>query len=421
MWKKIAETSFSQILIIIIGIINTVMLNRGLGPANKGEYAYILLIATTLAMILEAGFATGISYKSGRQSNQNPNQWKTFSISISVIWFFLSCAFVIAMANLFSSNLRYMLIAGIFFFQISSKYILGNFLGSANIRQYNMFRIIPGIIQMAGLFILIFKGNGLSTNGAVIVYMVSVGFNYLISIVFLMPFKWQMVPLKELMSMAKYSFFIYIANMLSFLNYRIDMFIIKLMLPIEYLGWYSVSVFFIEKAKIFANSSSLVNFSYKINIMDRANTSFNLRMINTVNLMISAFFIILGYPLIILLYSADYAPAYLPVLILAPAIIINGLGKMLSSELSAEGIIRFQMFAGLVSVTINVLLNILLIPVIDIAGAALASLASYSLNTLIIYIYFKNHYKEGFDSNIFILRRDEIRRIIRNLRKRNNQ
>lgn len=417
MWKKIAETSFSQILIILIGIVNTIILNRGLGPANKGQYAYILLIATTLSMILEAGFATGISYKSGKKSNQNPGQWKTFSICISVLWFIVSITFVFIMAKVFTDSLQYLLIAGIFFFQISSKYILGNFLGTANIRSYNAFRIIPGIIQMAGLLFLVFSSMGLTTNGAIVIYMISVGVNYLTSVIFLLPFRWQWIPIKELIGMVKYSFFIYIANMLSFLNYRIDMFIIKLLLPIEYLGWYSVSVFFIEKAKIFANSSSLVNFSYKINVMDRANTSFNLRMINTVNLIISLFFIVLGYPLIILLYSTEYAPAYLPVLILAPAIIINGLGKLLSSELSADNIIKFQMFSGLISVVINILLNILLIPVLNITGAAIASLVSYSLNTFIIYRYFRLHYKEGFDRNIFILRIDEFRRVLNGFKR----
>ncbi len=395
------------------------MLNRGLGAANKGQYAYILLIATTLAMILEAGFATGISYKSGKKSKQDADQWKTFSVFISIIWFTLSCTFVIMMKYIFNTSVQYVLVAGIFFFQISSKYILGSFLGSARIRYYNIFRIIPGIMQMLGLLILILSGNGLTTNWAITVYMISVGCNYVVSLIFLMPFNWRMASIRDLIGMAKYSFFIYIANMLSFLNYRIDMFIIKIFLPIEYLGWYSVSVFFIEKAKIFANSSSLVNFSYKINVMDRANTSFNLRMINTINLIISLFFIILGYPLIILLYSSEYAPAYLPVMILAPAIIINGLGKLLASELSADNIIKFQMFAGLISVIINILLNILLIPMIDIAGAAVASLISYTVNTLIIYRYFRIHYRGSFDGNIFILKKSELKVIVSKLINRN--
>ena len=156
--------------------------------------------------------------------------------------------------------------------------------------------------------------------------------------------------------------------------------------------------------------------------MERQNTSFNLRLINSINLVIALFFIIFGYPLITLLYSTEYATSYIPFLILAPAIIVNGLGKMLSSELSADNIIKFQMTAGLISVCINVLLNIIFIPIMNIAGAALASLISYSVNTLIIYIYFKNYYHSEFDSNIFILRKNEILNIKKSLFKvKNNE
>ena len=129
MWKKIAETSFSQILIILIGIINTIILNRMLGPAGKGEYAYILLIALTLAMILEVGFATGISFSLGRKANIDNNKWKTFSMIISVFWLIIALILIVIIYFHYSSNLKYILIALIFLFQISNKYILGNFLG----------------------------------------------------------------------------------------------------------------------------------------------------------------------------------------------------------------------------------------------------------------------------------------------------
>ncbi len=416
MWKRIAETSFSQILIIIIGIINTVILNRMLGPAGKGEYAYILLIASTLAMILEVGFATGISFSLGKKTDIDNNKWKTFSMIISVFWLIIALISIIIIYLHYSNNLKYILIALIFLFQISNKYILGNFLGSANIRNYNIYRVLPITIQLFGLLIILVLKIPFTPETAVIIFLLSTGINYFVSIIPLFPFKWIIPSFKEFKDMISYSFYVYIANMLSFLNYRIDMFLIKFMLPIEYLGWYSVSVFFIEKAKLFANSSSIVNFSYKINLKDRTDTGFNIRLVNTVNVLLALFFIIFGYPLILLLYSRSYSPSYLPVLILAPAIVVNGFGKMLASELSADKIVKFQMLAGLISVIVNVLLNILLIPILSISGAALASLISYSINTIIILYYFLNHYKHFKCKNLYLLKFREIKSILIRIR-----
>ena len=226
------------------------------------------------------------------------------------------------------------------------------------------------------------------------------------------PFKWELPSKSDFADMWSYSFYVYLANLMSFLNYRIDMFFIKFFLPIEYLGWYSVSVFFIEKARIFSVSTSLINFAYKINDKTRSAFPFTVRAVNSTGLALSLLIAVLGYPVILFLYSKSFAPAYVPLLILTPAILANGFAKMIASELSADRIVRFQLFSSFVSIITNIILNIILIPLMGISGAALASFVSYTLNAVILYIYFAKHYGNIRLSEYLLLNREDIRRIL---------
>lgn len=393
MWKNITGTLLSEMLIILFGISNSIIINRTLGPEGKGSFSYILLIAGTAAMILELGISTGISFYSGSRSGHSRDKMKTFSFVLVLFWIAISVLAIGFTYIFFSSRFIPILIILVFLVQLSQKFILGNMLGRARIAFYNLFRIIPLAIELCGLIILVIAGAVLTPVKAVMIYGISLSVPLLVSFVAMFPFKWEMPAGKDLKDMWRYSFYVYLANLMSFLNYRIDMFLIKFFLPIEYLGWYSVSVFFIEKARIFSSSTSIINFAYKINDKARSSFAFTVRIVNSTGLLLSLLIACLGYPIIVFLYTHDFAPAYLPLLILTPAILANGFAKMISSELSADNIVRFQLFASFVSIVANVILNFILIPLMHISGAALASFVSYSLNAGILYWHYSRHYK----------------------------
>lgn len=416
MWKNVTGTLFAEIMIILFGIANSVIINRGLGPEGKGSFAYILLIAGTAAMILELGISTGISYFSGSRSGISRDSLKTFSVLMVIIWFIVSCAAVAVMYLTFSNRTVPFIIIGVFLIQISQKFVLGNLLGRAKITFYNLFRILPLIIELSGLIILLIAGIKLSPINASLIYGSSVLIPFAVSFAMIFPFKWEMPSKRDFSEMWSYSFYVYLANLMSFLNYRIDMFFIKFFLPIEYLGWYSVSVFFIEKARIFSVSTSLINFAYKINDKSRSAFPFTVRAVNSTGLALSLLIAVFGYPVILLLYSESYTPAYIPLLILTPAILANGFGKMIASELSADKIVRFQLFSSFFSIVVNIILNIILIPLFGISGAAFASFVSYTMNAVILYIYFSKHYGNIRLSEYLLLNRDDMVKIITKLK-----
>ena len=83
---------------------------------------------------------------------------------------------------------------------------------------------------------------------------------------------------------------------------------------------------------------------------------------------------ILGYPLIKLLFGADFTPAYGPMLILLVAALWRGLGQVTVSYLVFEGRLGLAAISAPAGLAVNVLLALLLAPSIGIYGVAIAAL-----------------------------------------------
>ncbi|MEJ5307380.1 MAG: polysaccharide biosynthesis C-terminal domain-containing protein [candidate division WOR-3 bacterium] len=409
MFKKSLLTFISELIILFIGIGTTIIINRGLGPVNKGYYAFIILVSSTLSMVLEFGFSTGLSYYSGKKISISTDKWKTLSIVLTLLFFLISTVATFLLILFYDDQRGFFIIPLLFFVQISSKFTLGLYLGSLKIKLFNIIRTLPIFIEITLLISLIILKIKITPINISLIYFFSLFIPLTMSIYFLFPFKFQFPDLKELISITRYSFFIYLANLMSFLNYRIDMFLISFFLKPEYLGWYSVAVFIIEKTRLLSQSTSLVNFALKVNQDVKDSFELSMRIVNTINILVAIFIVITAYPLVTILYSPAYKESIIPMIILAPAILSNGYAKMLSSELSGDGIIKVQLFASIISVMINILLNLVLIPKFKIVGASVASLFSYSLNTFIILIFFLKHYKKSLKNMIIISKTDLIK------------
>jgi len=98
--------------------------------------------------------------------------------------------------------------------------------------------------------------------------------------------------------------------------------------------------------------------------------------------------LLLGRPLIRILFSDRFLPAVVPLFVLLPGIVMISIAKVINSDLTARGYPRANMWAGSVGFVSNVILNVILIPRIGLVGAALSSTVSYTLSAVVILIFF---------------------------------
>jgi O-antigen/teichoic acid export membrane protein len=94
-----------------------------------------------------------------------------------------------------------------------------------------------------------------------------------------------------------------------------------------------------------------------------------------------------AYWLVPLLFSADYNNSVLPLVVILPGIISLSVSKILSADFISRGLPQYSLYVSLLNFCLNISFNVILIPRMGIAGAALSSTMSYSA-ALMLQIYF---------------------------------
>lgn len=107
------------------------------------------------------------------------------------------------------------------------------------------------------------------------------------------------------------------------------------------------------------------------------------------SMFVSLFFLFFGDLVIRILYGAEYAPASVPLKIITLYTAFSYLGVARNAWIVCKGTQSYLKYMYLSAAVINVALNFLLIPVMGVSGAALASLITQIFTSLILPLFFK--------------------------------
>lgn len=97
---------------------------------------------------------------------------------------------------------------------------------------------------------------------------------------------------------------------------------------------------------------------------------------------------ILGRPLIRVLYGAPFLPAYMPMLILLPSVLVRGISQVFTSYFAFEKRLGLPSVAAALAVGSNAVLAWLLVPQLGMTGAALATFAGQLASMLFLAAWF---------------------------------
>jgi O-antigen/teichoic acid export membrane protein len=85
-----------------------------------------------------------------------------------------------------------------------------------------------------------------------------------------------------------------------------------------------------------------------------------------------------------LIFGAAFRPSVTPLLWLLPGIVAFSVANVIASYFAGIGKPRLNFYVALAGLAVTVLFDLLLIPALGIAGAAIASTLSYSASTAVI-------------------------------------
>jgi stage V sporulation protein B len=173
----------------------------------------------------------------------------------------------------------------------------------------------------------------------------------------------------------------YAANLLMFLNYRLDSLIVNGLIGVVSLGYYSIATAMAETLWYGANAFALVMFPH-VSSLERkeANriTPVICRNAIFMTLIGAVVMFVVSRQLILFVFGSSMLPALHPLWLLLPGIVTLTASKVISSYLSGIGKPTYSTFVAAGTVTLTIALDLLLIPRYGISGAAVASSVVYT-------------------------------------------
>lgn len=415
--KSIYRTAaISKVLVIAMTFVSSALINRCLGATLKGEYAYINNWVSIIVPILSWGI--GQTYSTYKRKYGTEEVLNTF---VSLTIFQAICSFLIGIVTYFIGLNRYVYVS---FFLATGSILRTNLLYIAAIEDVKKRDFMNIIYKAIYLFIvtLLFILNVKSLNIMLLLLVVDETITVIgtfIKYKFKIKIKLSKNKDINLIKIYKLGFISMLMYLMMTLNYNIDVIFLKNMMNSEVVGIYSVAVQLSNMLWLLPDAFKDV-MTFKTSKEDSINeiilvTKYCLYL----SLVILILFIIGGKYFIYIVYGKEFIESYAVTAILLFGSLSMILYKIIHPLYIAKGKQWVVLEILFVSVIINAILNILLIPKIGMIGSALASICSY---TICGYVFLKKFCKE-YNVNIkefFKITKNDIE-IIKKLAKINKR
>ena len=204
----------------------------------------------------------------------------------------------------------------------------------------------------------------------------------------------------------------YAANLMMFLNYRLDALIVNGLIGVVSLGYYSIATAMAETLWYGANGFALVMFP-AVSSLERKEADRITPVVcrNTVfmTLIGAVVMFAVSRQLILFVFGSGMIPALHPLWLLLPGIVTLTAAKVISSYLSGIGKPIYSTYIAAGTVILTVILDLLLIPRYGINGAAAASSIVYTCTAVASVWIFRSESGAGWLETLIVRPSDFVR------------
>ncbi|GAB4536623.1 MAG: flippase [Anaerolineae bacterium] len=389
-----AITFITQALTLVLVFATSIVLARLLKPEGKGIYTVAVLFAELIIMFINLGIGPATVYyvaqdRYPRQEILGNNVILGLGIGAIGALGGLILALLFAETVFPGIDRGYLMLAlplipgGLLFY-----YLQDFVLGAQKFSEYNMVVIFRSLLALAFTAIALWAFE-MGVAGALVAGALT--WVFIDVIIFLrarkiaggVSFRLKRAYLRQA---SAYGLRAHLGNILGFLNYRADMFLVNGFLDPAAVGFYSIGVGLAERLWMISSSASTVLFpKVAAEDDDRRRNEFTPLVARTVFWLTALGALVMFFLsrwVVEFLYSADFLPAVQSLQILLIGIVALSVSRVLANDISGRGRPMLNSYVSVATLTTNVILNLVWIPRYGIAGAAWASSASYSLTLL---------------------------------------
>lgn len=408
---------FNKIYSILIGVVSSAFYVRYLGLEFKGMYSYINEITTIIALIINFGIYQSYPFYYRRDGSSIYKKY----VDIFIFQFLIYCIVSLAVGFVFGekNTVTVLVCLQLPFFVLKTQ--LDNVVLVEKLRIYMMVdMILKTILSIVYFLLWMFAPVHISY---VVITVAST--NLLVSIVYLLFTDYKISidilkpNIKFIREVMLFGFFPMLSTLLMTLNYSVDIiFLEKIGDPVE-LSLYSVAAVLINYVWIIPNAFKEVLISKVARSDAEDQVAFSCRISILITFICLIGFSAIGRFVVSLVFGNSFSGCYLVTLVLFIGAFSMIFFKMLGVVFVAEGKRKEYFVILLISVVINVLANYLLIPVCGMYGAAVASVASYTVCGISFLMRYCK-WKETRMMNYLLLQKSDLLSIIRYFKKGGN-
>jgi len=397
---------------VLLGFILAVLLARSLGPEQYGVYGFTLTLVTLIAIPAQVGLPHLLVRETAKAEVRSDWalmrglwRWAARYVFISSL---ILLTFVGSIVFLFGHHLNeHRLQALIIALPVIPLIALGNIRGAAlrGLGRVFLGQLPEKVIRTAAMILFVGTliaaggeiGRTFSANSALTLYVASAALAFAVGAALLWANRPEGVT-HETSARTKTAEWrravipLALISGVQVLNSNVDMLLLGMMRTDEEVGLYRVAVQ-LGTLVIFGLTAINMVLHPHISRLYQSGDHQALQRLVTLSSRIILLFalppvlvlVFLGGPVLTLLFGADYQPAHVALALLALGQLMNaGMGSV-GALLNMTGHEQDTMHGMLIALTLNIVLNLALIPLLGIAGAALATALTFATWNIILW------------------------------------
>lgn len=386
--RKIAETFATRIFGLAIGVVTSMIVARILGPDGRGLYALSAAVAATATQFGNLGLHAFNTYRVAQDKN-SLSALLGNSLAVSAGIGSLLIGLVLGIAALWPAVIPlqgWLLALTLVTIPLGlATLLLQNLLlGIQEIRAYNLLDMVVKVLSVVLIgAVIALQAVSVETLYVAGIIASVVGVTGTLKVLLRHLPKGPSLSLSLFKNSLPYGLKAYVAALFAFLVLKSDIFFVQNLLGTEQVGYYSIAASLIDMLYILPVVVGSILFPKLSGMSDHTERwAFAKRTLGGIALMMAAIAGVAGLlaePAIGLIYGAAFLPAVPAFLWLLPGLVALSTNTMIMNYFASIAMPPIIVYAPLVALVANVVLNLLLIPPYGIAGAAIASTIAYSL------------------------------------------
>lgn len=378
----------------------SIIVARSLGPAGKGVFQLVVLTHTLLATLGNLGLASANSFliAKGHYSLAEVGRhavWLGAGLGLAVLLVAAGAARLLPASLAPADQRAYVLLAGALApFALLTQFLSGALQGAGKIAWLNALNLTQALVYACGAVILLWVLQ-LALLGALITFSLSTVVTALCAVLIFWrqtrgaaadgaPPRWNGALVRRA---THFGIRAYPASVVSFLNLRSDQFLLGYLAGAASVGQYSISVTVAELLLFFPRALATALLP-RITGARREDAGHMAASACRHTLAASTIGLIAIVPLALLIpvvFGAQYRPAVIPALLLAPGIAVYSLAPVLSTYFSGQlGRPLIASLLATLSLIVDLVLVWVLAPGLGATGAALASAIAYLVTMIVM-------------------------------------